>query len=272
MNAVALLPLAITDEHHPARGRPRHALETAGRALACSGSRVFCVALLLSMNVVMPLSLPALCVAFDLPCEVKVALVALAISPVPPLLPNKEARRPGTCVLRDRLARLRRRCFRSSRCRSLCLGSPAHSIAAGAYRTADGRQDRAEHRSGCRWRPASPCSHWLPALAAKLARPVSIFGLGLLVVSALPLLFCGLAGGASAVRQRHCAVFAVMAMIGLAVGHALGGPDPGTRTVLALSTASRHPAVALAVALRSGVPTRMQALAAVLLLCDRRDR
>ena len=40
----------------------------------------------------------------------------------------------------------------------------------------------------------------------------------------------------------------VVAVIGLAVGHLLGGPHAGDRTALAISTSSRHPAVALAVA------------------------
>ena len=37
-------------------------------------------------------------------------------------------------------------------------------------------------------------------------------------------------------------------VVGLAAGHWLGGPEDGDRRVLALSTASRHPAIALAVA------------------------
>ena len=38
-----------------------------------------------------------------------------------------------------------------------------------------------------------------------------------------------------------------LAIVGLAVGHALGGPVPADRTALALATATRHLAVALAV-------------------------
>jgi BASS family bile acid:Na+ symporter len=41
---------------------------------------------------------------------------------------------------------------------------------------------------------------------------------------------------------------AAFVVVGLTVGHALGGPDGGHRLVLALSTASRHPAIALAIA------------------------
>ena len=40
----------------------------------------------------------------------------------------------------------------------------------------------------------------------------------------------------------------VFAGVGLAAGHLLGGPDPENRTVLALSTATRHPGVAIALA------------------------
>jgi BASS family bile acid:Na+ symporter len=41
---------------------------------------------------------------------------------------------------------------------------------------------------------------------------------------------------------------ASFALVGLIVGHLLGGPEPDNRPVLALATASRHPAVALAIA------------------------
>ena len=37
-------------------------------------------------------------------------------------------------------------------------------------------------------------------------------------------------------------------VIGLTVGHFLGGPDPSERTVLAISTATRHPGMAMAIA------------------------
>ncbi len=40
----------------------------------------------------------------------------------------------------------------------------------------------------------------------------------------------------------------VVALVGLLVGHLLGGPDAEHRTVLALSTATRHPGMAVAIA------------------------
>jgi BASS family bile acid:Na+ symporter len=41
---------------------------------------------------------------------------------------------------------------------------------------------------------------------------------------------------------------AAFVVLGLAIGHVLGGPNPHDRSVLALATASRHPAIALTIA------------------------
>src|SRR5262249_17918930 len=41
---------------------------------------------------------------------------------------------------------------------------------------------------------------------------------------------------------------AAVVVLGLVVGHLLGGPEPANRSVLALATASRHPGVAMVIA------------------------
>jgi bile acid:Na+ symporter, BASS family len=48
------------------------------------------------------------------------------------------------------------------------------------------------------------------------------------------------------------------------IGHVLGGPEPDNRPVLALATASRHPAVALAIA-HANFPEQKLAAAEVFL-------
>ena len=103
-----------------------------------------------------------------------------------------------------------------------------------------------------------------PALASKIARPVVIIGIVLLIVSALPLLYALFPAVRALIGNGTAAVIAAMAAIGLGVGHMLGGPRPDDRTVLALSTTSRHPAVALAVASSGGTELRPE-LAAILL-------
>jgi len=61
-------------------------------------------------------------------------------------------------------------------------------------------------------------------------------------------------------------LFAIIAVTvaGIVTGHVLGGPSGGDRTVLALATAARHPAVAIAIVSSSG--TARPAIAAAVLL------
>ena len=86
------------------------------------------------------------------------------------------------------------------------------------------------------------------AFAARIARPVSLVSTVLLIASALPVLFTAWPTIVSLTGDGTIVARAAFVLIGLAVGHLLGGPDPEDRTVLALSTASRHPGVALAIA------------------------
>src|SRR6185295_14405186 len=51
---------------------------------------------LLAMNILMPLVAAALVAAFDLHPAVKIVLVALSVSPVPPLLPKKQFKVGGS--------------------------------------------------------------------------------------------------------------------------------------------------------------------------------
>jgi BASS family bile acid:Na+ symporter len=85
------------------------------------------------------------------------------------------------------------------------------------------------------------------SLARRIAHPLSIFGTLLLVVAFVPVLIGQWHTLVSLVGIFTLVAIVVFVLVGLAVGHVLGGPDPDNRTVLALSTATRHPAVAMAV-------------------------
>jgi BASS family bile acid:Na+ symporter len=52
----------------------------------------------------------------------------------------------------------------------------------------------------------------------------------------------------SVIREGTLMAIAILALLGIAVGHFLGGPEEDDRTVLAFATVSRHPGVAIAVA------------------------
>jgi BASS family bile acid:Na+ symporter len=88
-----------------------------------------------------------------------------------------------------------------------------------------------------------------PGVAERLAGPMGKLAGVLLLLAVIPVLIrtapaqWALLGGGTLVA------FLLFAVIGVIVGHVLGGPNPNNRTVLALSTASRHPGVAAALAL-----------------------
>lgn len=89
-----------------------------------------------------------------------------------------------------------------------------------------------------------------PSLARRIAEPLGALAESLMPGLALVLLILG----AGTLRQLGWP--AVLAMViaptvALGVGHALGGPDPRDRTVLAISNATRFPALAALIATTS---------------------
>jgi len=218
----------------------------------------------LAMNVIMPLVVAGLVVAFDLPIAVKIALVALAISPVPPILPKKELKAGGDAPYAIGLL---------VAIAALAIVTVPITFTAFARvfeRTgAIGPLAVAKIMATSIFAPLAigmALHHWAPVLAAKIARPVGILGTLLLVVSALPLAVAFWPDIRALIGNGTVLIIAAMGSIGLGIGHLLGGPRPDDRTVLALSTASRHPAVALAVAASAtGTTGSRPELAAVLL-------
>jgi predicted Na+-dependent transporter len=104
----------------------------------------------------------------------------------------------------------------------------------------------------------------MPALAEKAARPAGLVGMVLVVVCVVPAIIKLWPLIASFFGNGTVVTLALIALAGTAVGHFLGGPDPWDRKVLALSTSARHPGVAITVA-TSAYPDGKLALGAVLL-------
>jgi BASS family bile acid:Na+ symporter len=103
-----------------------------------------------------------------------------------------------------------------------------------------------------------------PTMAERAAKGIGMFAFVLLILSALPVLI-GLAGTVfSLIGDGTVLSLLGFALVGLIGGHLLGGPEPDNRPVLALATASRHPAVALAIA-HANFPQQTLAAAAVFL-------
>jgi bile acid:Na+ symporter, BASS family len=216
----------------------------------------------LSMNVIMPLVATGFVVAFNLPPSVEIALVALAISPVPPILPKKEMKAGGHASYAVGL-------LVAIGLLAILTVPVTLSLFANAFdRTADvAPLAIAKIVLSSVLLPLAAgiaLRRWVPALAERIARPVSLLGTILLFASALPLVYASWPAVRALFGNGTVVIIAAMAAVGLAVGHVLGGPTADDRTVLALSTTSRHPAIALAAAVAAGAETKPQ-LAAIML-------
>jgi BASS family bile acid:Na+ symporter len=103
-----------------------------------------------------------------------------------------------------------------------------------------------------------------PRIAGRLVRPLAVLGNALLALAALPILVLQAPTMLELVGDGTLVSLAAFIAFGFAVGGALGGPEPDDRVVLALSTALRHPAVAIAITHRN-FPGEPSVLSAVLL-------
>ena len=212
---------------------------------------------LLAMNVLMPLLVLIAVRSVALLPAVKIALFTLAISPVPPLLP-RQASKVGlphhvlsllltTSVLAVVTVPL-------SFAGGMALLGHSTTIAVERVLLQVVITVVAPFGAGMLAR------HLAPGLASRAMRPLSLVAGVLLVASVIP------ASGAmlSLVGNGTLLAFATFAAAGLLIGHWLGGPEPSTRAVLAIATASRHPGIALVVA-QSAFPEQAKAVLPALL-------
>lgn len=216
----------------------------------------------LSMNVVMPAIAVSIALAFNLYPAVKIALVALSVAPIPPILPRKALKAGGhtsytmgllvaaallSIVFIPLVLEVLQLIFHMQ------LGIKPASIAMLVLMTIVG--------------PLALgilIHHFAPAFAGKIAKPVAVVGAVLLLVSALPIVITSFHDIVSLIGNGTILAIAAFVIVGFAAGYLLGGPDPGDRTVLALSTSSRHPGIAVAVA-HTNFPDQKLALAAIAL-------
>ena len=217
---------------------------------------------LLSMNVIMPIFAASLAGAFDLRPAVKIALIALGVAPVPPILPKKQFKAGGQAPYVYGLlvtAALFATVFipLAMKLIGMLFSIPLHESSAAIGKVVF-LSVLAPLSAGILTR------HYAPALAKRLEKPSSFVGSLLLVVSVLPVLFTQWPVIRSLIGNGTLFATAAFIVAGLAVGHLLGGPYPENRTMLALSTSSRHPGIALAIA-TANFPEQKQVPAAVIL-------
>jgi BASS family bile acid:Na+ symporter len=200
----------------------------------------------LAVLIVMPIAAVVLTRVFDLRNTVEIALVTLAISPMPPLLPRREikagGRQPYALALMATMAAL-----------AVVVDPLLLEILSWFYRRPLGIAPGVIGRIvlitvflpllvGVAVRA------WRPGVAERLAGLVGRAGTVLLALAILALLAGAWRALWAAVGDGTILAMVAFVGIGLLVGHLLGRPEPDHSAVLALSTASRHPAIALSIA------------------------
>jgi predicted Na+-dependent transporter len=217
----------------------------------------------LSVNVVMPVFAAIFAFWFHLNPAVKIALIFLAVSPMPPILPQRQLKAGGkvdyvhglltalsllSIVIVPLAVEILGKVFG----RDVHIGPLA--VAKVVFKTI-------LLPTGL----GMMVHYWAPGFAQKVSVLLGRFGNGLLLVAIIPLLI--FAWRPALVLIGHGDVLAMIAftVVGVAVGHWLGGPDPAERTTLALATASHHPGLAIAIAVTNFPAQRILVAAAVLL-------
>jgi len=217
---------------------------------------------ILAIDIVMPLFVLLVLAVTDLPGPVKIALAALSVSPVPPLMPKKamkaggqQSYAVGLLVAVSLIALV----FvpLSVELIGRLNGVEAHiSVATVALLMAT--VIFAPLLAGFMLRAV------MPGLAERAVKPIGAIAGILLILCVLPVLRGALPHIWSLVGDGALAAFVGFVLVGLAAGHFLGGPDGDDRTVLAIATASRHPGMAIAIG-ASSFPAQKLVVPAVLM-------
>jgi len=215
-----------------------------------------------SMFIVTPVVAGVLAQALELPPAVEMTMIVIAMSPVPPILPKKELAAGGV--------------------RSYALGLLVAAAAISVVFT----PVAVELFEKIFKRPAEISSFTIarivtlsvigpltaglavrrfrPRLAERAAAPLSRLATLLLIAALVPVQIAVVSAEISLIGRGTLLILIVFVVICLVTGALLGGPELSNRIVLALSTASRHPGVAMAI-VSANRPNPKVALPAILL-------
>lgn len=217
---------------------------------------------IVAMNILMPAVALALCATFNLHPAVKIALVALAVSPVPPFLLTKQLKAGGNAAYVIGL-------LTATSLFAILLVPATMALLGNVFHRELGMPVAVTVKIMLSTVLVPLALGILirlkmPHLARRIEQPVMWIAAILLVGGIVPLTIAVWPQIVSLIGNGTLAVITAFTIIGLAVGYALGGPNADDRMALALATSARHPAVAIAIA-HVNFPEQHDAIAAVLL-------
>jgi bile acid:Na+ symporter, BASS family len=200
---------------------------------------------LLSMNVILPVFIAVLVGLFAFRAPISIMLLALAVSPVPPFLPLKQRKLVGH---HDYIYGL--------------LGASSLLVIVLAPLTVAVFGMIFEHETKIEplgiakmvaltvllpFALGLVLHHRAPAFSDRASPIANKLGIGLLLLVFLPVVVKSWPQVISLIGDGTVLAIIAFVLVGLAAGHLLGGPVEADRTILALSTATRHPGVALVI-------------------------
>jgi BASS family bile acid:Na+ symporter len=214
-----------------------------------------------AMSVIMPLIAVSLVSSFDFNVPVKVALVALAISPLPPDLPGRGLNLTSRGYVYGIVV--------AAALFSIVLVPTSAWLLSTHFHT--------QHVSATKVFLVVAVTVLAPLAiglfmqrirkdwASSLSTILYKVGAAILIAASIPEFAMEWPIIRTLLGDGTLVAAIVVSGLGLVVGHLLGGPDPQNRTVLALATGSRHPGVALVAGIGASAQAPRVITAAVLL-------
>jgi BASS family bile acid:Na+ symporter len=216
-----------------------------------------------ALYIVVPAFAVAVCLLFNLSTPVKFALIALSVSPIPPVLPVKEFKTGGDEAYVIGL-------LVAASLFALVVTPLAVSLAAYAMNQEAAISPLRVARSllisvGIPLATGMLVKAYAPRAAEVARKYATIVGTVLLVIGALAILVAEWRAVLSLIGDGSVLAIAATVGVGLLAGHLLEGGSIGRRTSLAISAATRHPGVAIAIATLNFPNLKKPAVAAILL-------
>jgi bile acid:Na+ symporter, BASS family len=201
---------------------------------------------LFAMNVLLPLIAALMVAMFALRPPIGIALIAVAVSPVPPFLPGQQLK---LVTRQEYVLGL----FGASSLLAIIV-APVSVALIGLLFTRQISIAPIAIAKIVALTVLVPFSLGMivrrraAALAERVSPIVGNVGIFLLVVAAVPVLFTTWSEMISLIGNGTLIALVAFTLVSLAAGHLLGGRNPDNRTILALAAATRHPGVALTIA------------------------
>ena len=206
---------------------------------------------LLAMYVVVPAAAVGLALAFDLSPTVRGGLLAVAVAPIPPILPGKQLKFGGDrAQVFGLLVAVSLSSIVVIPLMVVLLGhifGREASFGPGSVMRLVGLSILLPLAAGLATR------HWLPGFAQRVAPWASRIGTIMLCASVVPILVNAWPVIVSMLGQGVLAATVALAALAITAGHLSGGSDQSVRATLAIASAMRHPGVALAIVARNVV-------------------